>query len=138
MTRVVCLLSLVLAGCAYSVGPAATSTLSRGEARDMARAAAATARAEVLSVAATGSMRPVLDANAQLVVERCDFAAIQQGDIVLYSDASGRLVVHRVIRWSMGEWVLAGDANGRIDSVELTRENFRGRVCAIIYGRRGE
>jgi hypothetical protein len=44
-------------------------------------------------------------------------------------------VVHRVLEKRGDRFWSRGDANGRMDDIYITRENFDRRVFGIIYGR---
>lgn len=129
------LIVLGLSGCASLRMPAPTAACSRVQALDMAKLAAAVVGGEVIAVEATGSMRPVLDGNALLVIEAAPWADLRRGDLVVYRSARGHLVVHRLVSMCFGAWSVAGDANGWMDAEEVSPKNFKGRVCAVFYSK---
>jgi len=88
----------------------------------------------VAVVRATGSMRPLFDENALLILEPVPFSALRVGDIVTYvHPRTHELIVHRLIeKHSDGFWI-KGDHNGRMDDTVVTPENYRMRVCGILY-----
>jgi hypothetical protein len=114
---------------------------SSGLDRDAATRAAMAARLMVtgggaLNVLPTGSMRPTFDQNAILLTEPARFDDICVGDIVTFKHPSYPVpVVHRVLEKRGDRFWSRGDANGRMDDIYITRENFDRRVFGIIYGR---
>jgi hypothetical protein len=108
---------------------------------DSANRAAMAARLMVtgggaLNVLPTGSMRPTFDQNAILLTEPARFEDIRVGDIVTFHHPSYPVpVVHRVLEKRGDRFWSRGDANGRMDDIYITRENFDRRVFGIIYGR---
>lgn len=92
--------------------------------------------AKVVSVLPTGSMRPMFDQKAFLVVEPANYEDLRVGDIITYEHPKLRTpVVHRIIeKRSEGYWT-KGDYNSRPDDEYVTRANYLMRVCAIIYAR---
>ncbi|HUG11865.1 MAG TPA: signal peptidase I [Opitutaceae bacterium] len=114
---------------------------SSGLDRDSATRAAMAARlmvtgAGALNVLPTGSMRPTFDQNAILLTEPARFEDIRVGDIVTFKHPAYLVsVVHRVLEKRGDRFWSKGDANGRMDDIYITRENFDRRVFGIIYGR---
>jgi len=114
---------------------------SSGLDRDAATRAAMAARlmvtgAGALNVLPTGSMRPTFDQNAILLTEPANFDDIRVGDIVTFKHPAYPVpVVHRVLEKRGDRFWSRGDANGRMDDIYITRENFDRRVFGIIYGR---
>lgn len=88
------------------------------------------------TVSNTDSMLPVFDANALLILEPCDFNALQEGDIVTYRSKRGLLIVHRLNEKLRDGWWPLGDGNGRLDPELVTPTNLHRRVCGILYGRK--
>jgi signal peptidase I len=92
--------------------------------------------ARVMTVAATGSMRPMFDEKAYLVVEPASFENLQIGDVVTYVHPKvAGTVVHRIVEKRGDRFWTKGDFNSHMDSVYVTRENYSMRVCAVVYGR---
>lgn len=88
------------------------------------------------SIANTNSMVPTLDANCVVLLEKCDFAALTEGDIVTYRSTSGLLVCHRLNERTPRGWWPLGDGNGSMDRELVTAANFDRRLCGILYGAR--
>jgi len=123
----------ILAGCTAPVPVAPQSSLSRENALMMAQRTAETARGKVFTIAPTGSMKPTLDENSIVTVETVAFGQLRQGDIVIYRNASGEAIVHRLYERSNGSWLVLGDNNPTVDREAVTPANLVGRVCAIFY-----
>jgi signal peptidase I len=87
----------------------------------------------VFTIAPTGSMKPTLDENSVVTVEAVDFNQLQKGDIVIYRDATGVPIVHRLYEQSGARWLVLGDNNPAVDHEAVTSANLVGRVCAIFY-----
>ena len=124
--------------------PASKSTISNvaptsGLDREGATRAAMAARLMVagggaLNVLPTGSMRPTFDQNAILLTEPARFEDIRVGDIVTFNHPAYPVpVVHRVLEKRGNRFWSRGDANGQMDNIYITRENFDRRVFGIIY-----
>ena len=71
----------------------------------------------LLTVMPTGSMEPTFNERAILITEPARFEDLKVGDVVAFMNP--RL----------------GDANGRMDDVYVTRDNYKARVFGIIYAR---
>ena len=84
-------------------------------------------------VSNTNSMLPVLDNNAIILAEAAPFAALQEGDIVTYQ-AGAKLICHRLNERTARGWWPLGDGNASMDAALVTPENYRGRICGILYG----
>ena len=92
--------------------------------------------AKILMVAPTGSMRPMFDEKAYLVVAPAAFEDLRIGDIITYVHPKvNGTVVHRIMEKHGDKFWTKGDFNGRMDNVYITRENYSMRVCAVVYGR---
>lgn len=76
------------------------------------------------------SMGATMPGEQTLRLDRCAYADLKAGDIVVYFNAwTACLVCHRITRpGSLGGWITKGDANSREDRGIVTRENFYGRV----------
>ncbi len=128
--------ALLLSGCTTSapvVMTAPQSNLSRACAVQMAQRTAEAAGGNVFMVAPTGSMKPTLDENSVVAVERVFFAQLRHGDIVIYRSASGQPIVHRLHAQIQNNWQVLGDNNSAVDRELVTPANLLGRVCAIFY-----
>jgi len=128
--------ALILSGCTTSAPVAMTapqSNLSRASAVQMAQRTAEAAGGNVFMVAPTGSMKPTLDENSVVAVERVFFAQLRQGDIVIYRSAAGQPIVHRLRAQVQNNWQVLGDNNSAVDREMVTPANLLGRVCAIFY-----
>jgi len=90
----------------------------------------------MLSVMPTGSMKPVFDERAILLMEPAKFDDLKIGDIVTYKHPRyGMPVVHRIQEKRGDKFWAKGDNNGRMDEVYITRQNYEARVFGIIYAR---
>jgi signal peptidase I len=133
-----CLAALVLlgTGCASRPVPmlrTPASTMPLADALPVAEAAARATGGVVHRVHGP-SMLPVLSADALAVTEPADFATLRAGDIVVYRDRAGVLVVHRLYEYrSRGDWLALGDNNSALDHEPVTPANYAGRVWAIFY-----
>ncbi|HVU24495.1 MAG TPA: signal peptidase I [Opitutus sp.] len=92
--------------------------------------------AEVRNVMPTGSMRPMFDERAFIVVEPTPFEDLAVGDIITYLHPRLQVpIVHRILeKREKGFWT-KGDHNQRPDDVYVTPANYLKRVVAIIYAR---
>jgi signal peptidase I len=110
-----------------------------------ARALAKLNQAEVLSVADTGSMQPVLSAQDLLVVAKVDFGELRAGDVVVFHRrahwSQGQFlekgwVGHRIIEIRNGYVITKGDnPEARIDDDRPGANRIRGRVIYVVNGR---
>lgn len=118
-------------------GVAPTSALDWGSAMKIATAARYLVKgADLITVAPTGSMKPVFDERAILLTESSCFDDLKVGDIVTYRHPRyGMTVVHRIMEKRGDKFWAKGDNNGRMDEVYITRDNFQGRVFGIIYAK---
>lgn len=92
----------------------------------------------VMTVMPTGSMRPMFDEKAFLVLEPAAFDSLQVGDIITFQHPKlGVPVVHRVFEKHGGSLWTKGDYNSRPDNIYVTSANYRMRVVAVIYAREG-
>jgi signal peptidase I len=86
------------------------------------------------TVMATGSMRPLFDQHALLILEAAPYDSLRLGDIVTYvHPTTGVLIVHRLLEKRGDAFWAKGDYNGRMDDAYVTRQNYRMRVCGILY-----
>ena len=91
-------------------------------------------------VVSSESMRPTLEIGDLIIVKRIDpaqlYAAPMEGDIIVYRNKAGELVVHRLISkisTDNGRYILKtqGDANYRADN-SFSDEQYVGKVIARI------
>lgn len=91
-------------------------------------------RSTYCTVLPTGSMRPIFDEHSILLLEKAPFDSLKVGDIVTYRHPQlGVPVVHRLVEKDGDRFWSKGDANGRMDNVYVTRENYLERVYGVIY-----
>jgi signal peptidase I len=109
------------------------SSISRQNALSLAHITARTVNGQVFAVAATGSMKPTLDENSVVTVERVAFSKLRRGDIIIYLNSHGQAIIHRLYEQHGSSWFVLGDNNGSVDAEAVTSSNFQGRVCAIFY-----
>jgi len=92
--------------------------------------------AQILTVMPTGSMRPMFDEKALLVVEPTPFEHLQTGDVVTFLHPRlGLPIVHRIVEKHPGFFRTKGDHNFRPDDVAVTAKDYQMRVVAVIYAR---
>ncbi len=115
--------------------PAPTSSLARGTALQAAYGSNLFVKGSVIkSVAATGSMEPVLSEHSYLLLEPARFEDLKVGDIVTYiHPAVSQPVTHRLIGKRGDAFIAKGDHNTDSDNVWVTKENYQMRVYGIIY-----
>ncbi len=90
--------------------------------------------ASLMTVQPTGSMKPLFDERAVLVMEPAPFEQLKVGDIVTYRHPGHAMpVVHRILEKQGDHFLTKGDNNDRVDEVLITRENYQARVFGIIY-----
>lgn len=91
---------------------------------------------DIIGVEPTGSMEPVLNEKCLLLVRALPFSSLKQGDIILFHNPEGKLIVHRVWQVSkpQGHVILTrGDANnGALDPWYVTEGQYVGTVIGII------
>ena len=92
--------------------------------------------AQVFTVMPTGSMRPMFDQKAFVVVEPAPYDDLRVGDIITYIHPRlNTPVIHRIMEKDGDEFWTKGDHNSRPDNVYVNRQNYRMRVFAVIYAR---
>ena len=113
------------------------SSMSARSALAAAYAIAAQVRgAQVYTVMPTGSMRPMFDQKAFVVVEPASYDDLRVGDIITYIHPRlNTPVIHRIMEKDGDEFWTKGDHNARPDDVYVNRKNYRMRVFAVIYAR---
>jgi phage repressor protein C with HTH and peptisase S24 domain len=80
------------------------------------------------------SMKPYLNENDLIIVERNSYQSLEPGMIVVYRDAAGDAVVHQIQRRVGDGFKVIGYNNLRSDSSLLTSANYAGSVVAILRG----
>jgi hypothetical protein len=78
------------------------------------------------------SMLPQIDHNSLLLVAQTEFSQLTPGMLVVYRDASGDLVSHRLISRTNDGWVAKGLNNDREDPGLVTRDNLQGVVFGMM------
>jgi hypothetical protein len=76
------------------------------------------------------SMAPRLRDGDVVIIEPLADTAVRFGELLLFRDAGGALVLHRVLRRWRGHLQTGGDASIRLDPA-ITREQVLGRVSRI-------
>lgn len=91
---------------------------------------------KLMTVMPTGSMKPMFDERAVLIMEPAGFETLKVGDIVTFLHPRHKMpVVHRIVEKRGDSFWTKGDGNGRRDDIWITRENYQARVCGVIYAR---
>jgi len=129
-------LAFALSGCATgsnvsNVAP--HSTVSRDDALALAKHVATSIGGRVFAIAPSGSMLPTLDEGSIVTIEKVALERLRVGDIIVYRNASGMAVIHRLYEQHGDRWFVLGDNNTSIDRESVSAGNFIGRVCAIFY-----
>jgi hypothetical protein len=78
------------------------------------------------------SMLPQISHNSLLMVDRADFDKLTVGMLVIYRDAAGDLVSHRLIQHTSEGWVAKGLNNTKKDPGLVTRDNLQGVVFGMM------
>jgi len=123
----------LLAACSHTPGNAPRSRLAREQAIVQARVTAAHLGGDVCTIAATGSMRPVLDEHTIVALDPAPFGELEAGDLVVYRSRTGAPIIHRLYKRTGEQWLVLGDALGSIDPETVTAENYTARVAALFY-----
>lgn len=130
------LLAIGLFGCTTGstlTTAAPRSNVSRDQALTLAKQVAASIGGRVYAIAPSGSMLPTLDEGSIVTVEIVALDKLKKGDIIIYRNASGIAVIHRLYERHDDRWYVLGDNNASIDRETVSAGNFLGRVCAIFY-----
>jgi len=83
------------------------------------------------------SMLPQIDHNSLLLVDKASFDKLAVGMLVVYRDASGDLVSHRLIQCTSAGWVAKGLNNTQEDPSLVTRDNLQGVVFGVMHYQAG-
>ena len=130
------LLAATLTGCYTSPAASAAaprSAITRDRAIALANDVATSIGGRVYVIAPSGSMLPTLDEGSIVTVENIGLDKLKRGDIVIYRNASGIAVIHRLYEKHGNRWFVLGDNNASIDHETVSAGNFLGRVCTIFY-----
>ena len=130
------LLAIACVGCSTSSNIAVTaprSTVTRANALTLARQVATSIGGRVYAIAPSGSMLPTLDEGSIVTIEKVSLEKLHKGDIIVYRNASGAAVIHRLYERHDDRWFVLGDNNASVDRETVSAGNFLGRVCAIFY-----
>ena len=92
--------------------------------------------ASLMTVMPTGSMKPMFDEKAVLIMEPASYDDLRVGDIVTYIHPKHKCpIVHRITEKRGDKFWTKGDNNARMDDTFITRENYQARVFGIIYAK---
>ena len=127
---------IALAGCSTGSAGTATaphSTVSRATALALAKHVAASIGGRAYVIAPSGSMLPTLDEGSIVTIEKVAWDKLKKGDIIVYRNAAGQAVIHRLFERHDDRWFVLGDNNASVDRETMSADNLLGRVCAIFY-----
>lgn len=82
------------------------------------------------AVVLSGSMEPTIVAGDLILVNSCDPASLQEGDVVCYL-SSGKAITHRIVSVTAGDdgqvrYVTQGDANNAEDRLAVSADQVQG------------
>jgi len=80
-----------------------------------------------------GSMLPYFGDGSVLVVRVSNLESLRAGAVVVYRNARGETVAHRLETRVAGGWRVRGANNRTADSTVVTAENFLGSVYATFH-----
>jgi len=83
------------------------------------------------------SMEPEFGASSLLLVSEAGYENLQAGMVVVYRDASGDLVAHKLVAATANGWVVQGLNNDRPDPGLVTAENLHGVVFGVLHYQTG-
>lgn len=133
--------AVALASGSYSSGKGPAIAPGSSLSWDRAMKVATAARflvpgSSLMTVLPTGSMKPMFDEHAILLMEPAPYDDLKVGDIVTFLHPKlGMPVVHRIVEKRGDSFWSKGDHNGRRDDVYITRQNYQSRVCGVIYSK---
>ncbi len=84
------------------------------------------------------SMVPQINNTTLLLLASATYSELQPGMTVIYRDAVGDLVAHRVIEQTPDGWVAQGLNNGRPDPQKVTAQNLQGIVFGYVHYQEGQ
>lgn len=80
----------------------------------------------------SGSMEPAIKVGEICVVNRSfEFYALKEGDVIVFSYGN-LMACHRIVSIDGKAYVTKGDANSNPDVFLVTKENYYGKVVAVI------
>jgi hypothetical protein len=83
------------------------------------------------------SMIPQFTSASILVAATAKFEALKPGMLVVYRDASGDVVAHRLVELTDSGWIVKGLNNDKADPGLVTAKNLQGVVCGILNFKEG-
>lgn len=132
------MVTMFLAVAIFFAATASAQVFSREQAMKIATVAQlVTPNSKIFSIAATGSMKPMMDEHCLVVIVKDPFDSVNVHDVVIYTQTKTRQhVIHRVMekRKDGKLWTL-GDNNKRPDNEFVTSANYVGKVCTVVYYR---
>lgn len=78
-----------------------------------------------------GSMEPLLEPGSWIVTKPHPYTDLQPGMVVLYASASGRPIVHALVRRTSRGWIAAGVNNRSADREFVTPTNLAGVIAGV-------
>lgn len=134
-------LVMLLGGCGKreDLRPAPTSSITKDQAILDASAWALRdpSNRSFSTVADTGSMVPLFDSRAVLLLEPAQGPDLVPGDIALYDNLRGSTICHRVREVSGTAVLFTGDNNDKLSPDGwIAHERIRWRVAGMIYSKR--
>lgn len=130
------MVTMFLAVAIFFAATASAQVFSREQAMKIATVAQlVTPNSKIFSIAATGSMKPMMDEHCLVVIVKDPFDSVNVHDVVIYTQTKTRQhVIHRVMekRKDGKLWTL-GDNNKRPDNEFVTSANYVGKVCTVVY-----
>ena len=83
------------------------------------------------------SMEPHFGGNSLLLAAHTEFKDLRTGMLVVYKDATGDLVAHRIIESTAQGWIAKGFNNDKVDPNLVTGDNLQGVVFGIFNYKSG-
>jgi len=83
------------------------------------------------------SMEPEFGASSLLLVSKTGYENLQAGMVVVYQDASGDRVAHKLVAETAAGWVAQGLNNEQPDPGLVTAQNLQGVVFGVLHYQTG-
>ncbi len=83
------------------------------------------------------SMEPFFGNNSLLVINKTGFETLRPGMMVIYKDAAGDFVAHRLIENTGNGWTVMGQHNDKKDPGLVTLDNYQGVVFCMLHYKAG-